>query len=34
MVVDHKGNKMSKSKGNIIDPLKVINQFGADVLRL
>ncbi|ALV23496.1 hypothetical protein ASO20_02455 [Mycoplasma sp. (ex Biomphalaria glabrata)] len=33
-VLDEKGHKMSKSKGNVIDPLKVINQYGADVLRL
>ena len=33
-VLDGKQQKMSKSKGNVIDPLKVINQKGADVLRL
>ncbi len=33
-VLDKDGNKMSKSKGNIIDPLKIINQFGSDVLRM
>jgi len=32
--VDAKGLKMSKSRGNVIAPEKVINQFGADVLRL
>ena len=32
--VDENGEKMSKSKGNGIDPAKVIDQFGADVLRL
>ena len=32
--VDAKGLKMSKSKGNVIAPEKVIKQFGADVLRL
>jgi isoleucyl-tRNA synthetase len=33
-VVDEKGQKMSKSLGNIIDPEDVIGKFGADVLRL
>ncbi|WP_031513484.1 isoleucine--tRNA ligase [Desulfofalx alkaliphila] len=33
-VVDEKGRKMSKSMGNVVDPLKVINQMGADILRL
>lgn len=33
-VLDGQGRKMSKSLGNIIDPLKVINQNGADLLRL
>ncbi len=33
-VVDAKGHKMSKSRGNIIEPQKIINQYGADVLRL
>jgi isoleucyl-tRNA synthetase len=32
--VDSEGRKMSKSLGNIIAPQKVINQMGADVLRL
>ncbi|WP_423364519.1 isoleucine--tRNA ligase [Mycoplasma sp. P36-A1] len=32
--LDGKGNKMSKSLGNTIDPLKLINVYGADVLRL
>ena len=32
--VDDKGHKMSKSVGNVIPPLKVINELGADVLRL
>ncbi len=32
--VDAKGMKMSKSKGNVIAPQKVMNQLGADVLRL
>ncbi len=33
-VLDEAGNKMSKSVGNVIDPLKVINTLGADILRL
>lgn len=33
MVRDEKGEKMSKSKGNVIDPLTVIDQHGADPLR-
>lgn len=33
-VVDEKGRKMSKSQGNVVDPLKVIEQMGADVMRL
>lgn len=33
-VLDDKGNKMSKSKGNVIDPAKIIATHGADVLRL
>ncbi|MEQ8235399.1 MAG: isoleucine--tRNA ligase [Syntrophomonadaceae bacterium] len=33
-VVDEKGYKMSKSLGNVIDPLVMINDMGADILRL
>lgn len=33
LVRDLKGQKMSKSKGNIIDPLDLIDQYGADALR-
>ena len=33
-VVDGEGKKMSKSMGNVINPQKVINQFGADIVRL
>jgi isoleucyl-tRNA synthetase len=32
-VVDAQGEKMSKSKGNVIDPWTVINDYGADALR-
>jgi valyl-tRNA synthetase len=33
LVLDEKGQKMSKSKGNVIDPLVLIDRFGADALR-
>ncbi len=33
LVRDEKGQKMSKSKGNVIDPLDLINDYGADSLR-
>jgi valyl-tRNA synthetase len=33
LVRDEHGQKMSKSKGNIIDPLKLIDRYGADALR-
>ncbi len=33
-VLDDKGYKMSKSQGNVIDPLKMMDQYGADILRL
>ena len=33
LVRDEKGAKMSKSKGNIIDPLELIDDYGADALR-
>ncbi|HNF90121.1 MAG TPA: isoleucine--tRNA ligase, partial [Thiobacillaceae bacterium] len=33
-VVDGKGMKMSKSKGNVIAPQKVMDTYGADILRL
>ncbi len=33
-VVDGKGHKMSKSKGNVIAPQKVMDHYGADILRL
>ncbi len=32
-VLDPKGQKMSKSKGNVIEPLQIINEVGADSLR-
>jgi valyl-tRNA synthetase len=33
LVRDEKGQKMSKSKGNVMDPLELIKQYGADALR-
>ena len=33
LVRDEKGQKMSKSKGNVIDPLVMIDEYGADALR-
>ena len=33
LVRDEKGQKMSKSKGNIIDPLDLLDKYGADTLR-
>jgi valyl-tRNA synthetase len=33
LVRDEKGAKMSKSKGNVVDPLNIIDQYGADALR-
>jgi len=33
LVRDEKGQKMSKTKGNVIDPLKLIDEYGADALR-
>lgn len=32
-VVDSKGQKMSKSRGNAVDPISVVEKYGADVLR-
>ena len=34
LILDGKGNKMSKSLGNTVDPIKLVNQYGADILRL
>ncbi len=32
--MDEKGEKMSKSKGNVIDPAKIMKQYGSEILRL
>ena len=32
--MDQKGEKMSKSKGNTVSPLKVMEQYGADIVRM
>ena len=34
LIRDEKGQKMSKSKGNVINPLEVIEKYGADALRM
>jgi isoleucyl-tRNA synthetase len=34
LVLDAEGQKMSKSKGNVVDPWQMIEQFGADTIRL
>jgi isoleucyl-tRNA synthetase len=34
LVLDAEGQKMSKSKGNVVDPWEMIGQFGADTVRL
>ena len=33
LVADARGQKMSKSKGNVINPIELVDQFGADALR-
>ncbi len=33
-VVDGKGQKMSKSKGNVVNPIELVDKYGADALRM
>jgi isoleucyl-tRNA synthetase len=33
LILDEKGKKMSKSKGNIVDPMEVMDKYGADMFR-
>jgi len=32
-VLDEKGTKMSKTKGNVVDPIDIVDEYGADALR-
>ncbi len=34
LILDEHGQKMSKSKGNVLDPIELINDYGTDALRL
>ena len=34
LILDDKGNKMSKSKGNVLDPMLYVEKYGADAVRL
>jgi valyl-tRNA synthetase len=33
LVLDEHGQKMSKTKGNVVDPIDIMDQYGADILR-
>jgi valyl-tRNA synthetase len=33
LILDEKGQKMSKTKGNVVDPLIVMDDYGTDALR-
>jgi valyl-tRNA synthetase len=34
LIVDERGQKMSKSRGNVVDPMELIENYGADALRM
>lgn len=34
LILDERGQKMSKSKGNVINPMDIVNEFGSDALRI
>jgi len=34
LIVDERGQKMSKSRGNVVDPMELIEDYGADALRM
>lgn len=34
LVLDEQGQKMSKSKGNVVNPMDIVDEFGSDALRL
>ncbi|HEX4662729.1 MAG TPA: valine--tRNA ligase [Candidatus Saccharimonadales bacterium] len=34
LVLDEKGQKMSKSKGNVVNPIDIVEQYGSDALRM
>lgn len=34
LVLDEEGQKMSKSKGNVVNPMEMVDQYGADALRM
>lgn len=34
LIRDHRGQKMSKSKGNVVNPIEVVANYGADALRM
>ena len=34
LVLDEHGQKMSKSKGNVVNPLDIVNEYGSDALRM